>query len=259
MAFGATSVLDDFNRANGAVGASWSKIWSGDTALTIISNAVANDGSASWSNGGWNVATFGADCEVYLTLTTTNPSGFNLYARMSALNTAGGPNGYRLSYNGDGTWNIQREDAGSQTTIGTANIARTIANGDAVGLEIVGSTLTFYYKASGGSWASVTTRTDSTYSAAGYIGLEFQGSTWRGDNFGGGTLAAATSTQLATRARNDNGSESAATTIADGNFTAPLDTTIRLRAQINTSGDVANTTYQIEAQKQGDLVWAKVA
>jgi hypothetical protein len=189
MTFPVSSVLDNFDRANGAVGSSWSKIWSGDLSLYVNTNAVANDGSAGWSNGGWNPGTFGADCEAYLTLTTVNTSGMNLYARMSALNTAGGPNGYRLSYNGDGTWNIQRLDAGSTTTLGAANIARTIANGAAVGLEIVGATLTFYYKASGGSWSAVTTRTDATYRDAGYIGMEFQGNTWRGDNFGGGTIS----------------------------------------------------------------------
>jgi hypothetical protein len=70
--------------------------------------------------------------------------------------------------------------------------------------------------------------------------------------------AAATLTQVTTRARNDDGSESAATTIADGNFTAPLATNVRVRFQIDTSGDAAATQYQLEAQRQGDQVWTKV-
>jgi hypothetical protein len=52
---------------------------------------------------------------------------------------------------------------------------------------MIGSTITIYRK-TGGVWSSVKTCTDSTYSSAGKIGLETQGTTARLDNFGGGTV-----------------------------------------------------------------------
>jgi hypothetical protein len=257
MAFPVSSVLDSFDRADGAVGANWTKLWSGDLDLQIVSNLACCNTANGWANGGWNGATYGPDCEGYVTISTVSNTT-RVYARVNSLGTAGGPSGYRVSYDGFSEVKIERMDSGTATLLG-ALITKSFSNGDAFGIEVVGSTITCYRKPSGGSWASLGSRTDTTYSSAGYIGLELYHEITRVNDFGGGEIAVATSVQLATRARNDNGSESTATTIADGNFTAPLDTTIRLRAQIDTSGDVANTTYQIEAQKQGDLVWAKVA
>lgn len=259
MAFPVTSVLDNFDRANGAVGASWSKIWSGDNDLYVASNQVANNGTVNaWSNGGWNAATVGPDCECYLTIATVPTNVFNLYIRMDVLNTAGGPDGYRLSYNGDGTFYIDRMDSGTATHLGTV-ISRSLSNGDAVGIEMVGSTFTFYYKASGGSWTSVTTRTDATHSAAGYIGLEVQSTTIRGDNFGGGTIAAATRDQEGYRFRADDGSESAATWLAnqDTVITQPISTNTRLRMLVNATGDPAAAQYQLEWRISGGT-WRKV-
>ncbi len=42
-------------------------------------------------------------------------------------------------------------------------------NGDSFGLKIVGSTFTIYYKAGAGSWTSLGTRNDATWSAAGKV------------------------------------------------------------------------------------------
>jgi hypothetical protein len=36
---------------------------------------------------------------------------------------------------------------------------------------MIGSTITVYYKVGAGAWNSIGTRTDSTYTGSGYIGL----------------------------------------------------------------------------------------
>ena len=191
MAFPANGVLDNFNRADGDAGANWSKIWSGDYMFTVASNQIKCPWSANWANAGWNVATFGADCEAYVTIATVSgANSISVYARMSALNTAGGPNGYRVSLTALNTLSIQRLDSGSPTTLG-ATISQTISNGDSLGIECTGSTIKAYYKASGGSWTEIGSRTDATYGAAGYIGLECYNDVIRFDDFGGGTIAGA--------------------------------------------------------------------
>jgi hypothetical protein len=60
-----------------------------------------------------------------------------------------------------------------------------MAEDDEFGMTIIGSTITVYYKTALGSWTVIGTRTDSTYSGGGKIGV---GITARGgvDSFGGG-------------------------------------------------------------------------
>jgi hypothetical protein len=53
----AASASDDFNRANGALGASWTKI--SDGALAISGQAVAGTAAANYSGDLWTASTFG--------------------------------------------------------------------------------------------------------------------------------------------------------------------------------------------------------
>jgi len=62
------------------------------------------------------------------------------------------------------------------------------------------------------------------------------------------------------RARKDDGSESAATFLVeaqDADFKAPLDTNLRIRFLVNTTGDVDTTPFQLEYRKSGDTPWNK--
>jgi hypothetical protein len=58
-------------------------------------------------------------------------------------------------------------------------------------MSLIGSgadNITVYYKAAAGSWTSLGTRTDSSYTGAGYVGLTmYYYSDRRLDDFGGGT------------------------------------------------------------------------
>lgn len=186
MAFPTTSVLDDFNRADGSVGANWTLLdWisQGTTVvLTISSSQVAF--SASGADGNWNPVTFGPDSEVFITVPAISVS-IELYVRMA--NPGSTPNCYRARFrNASNSFFLYRADAGVSTQLG-ASVAGALANGDTAGVDIVGSNVSMYQK-TGGSWTTIMTRSDSTYTAAGYIGLYGNGSADRGDDFGGGTI-----------------------------------------------------------------------
>lgn len=195
MAFPTTAVIDDFNRANsGSLGSNWGADpfnFAGAN-FDVLSNQAVGNNSAYCANY-WSAATFGADSEVYVTCVTkpTNGGDWALGARIVNPDTTG-VDGYRLQVDSDaGTdeWKVQRVDNGVVTQLG-ATATQEIASGDAVGLEVIGTTVKAYYKASGGSLSEVASRTDATYSAAGNISLEAfdNGGDPVFDDFGGGTV-----------------------------------------------------------------------
>lgn len=194
---GSTSILDDFNRANAAtLGANWGLLTNfgiGGSDLAIVSNQAASNGSIYISMY-WSAATFGPDCEVYLTLSTVS-ANVALYARTKDPGTSTF-DGYMLNVDrGAGEFSIRRVDNGAETVLGAA-VSQAVANGDKILLECIGTTLTGYVD-TGGGWVEVLSRTDATYGAAG--GLGFYGdadTTWRYDDFGGGTPSSGQPTAL---------------------------------------------------------------
>lgn len=198
MAFPTTSVLDTYDRAdNASLGANWTNaIFTGDLSARIVSNQKGgnSDTADNYNSAYWNVSTFGPNCEIYETISVegfggTFGGGREFMARLTGLD--GTPSGYSTfgNGNGDSTWGIYRYDNGVATLLG-ATITQAIVDGDAVGIEVNGSTITLYFKAAAGSWTSLGTRTDSTYTGAGNIGaiLQQSGAAARADNFGGGTI-----------------------------------------------------------------------
>jgi hypothetical protein len=216
VAFPVTGTLDSFDRVDSAtLGANWTAdIWGfGWASLDIVSNA-ADSNSAAESNW-WNGTTFGPDVEVTTTIKSSfldvddggggwTPTDASLFARIASPGTAG-IDGYYIDFfggpNGGYTAWIYRLDNRVSTILGAAYTGFSIDAGDKFGFSVVGSTLTFYRKPAAGSWAQVsTTRTDATYSAAGYIGLlgasAGVGVDAEFDDFGGGTITAAVSTDV---------------------------------------------------------------
>jgi hypothetical protein len=205
MAFGDSAVIDNFNRANAGPppSANWSRgciQFGADTGLIVTSNTCERGSvSGSYRQGGyWNAATFGPDCEVFVTVTTVpaaDAGGVWLYARLTTIGS-GTTDGYAVGVERAGgsfnQWGLYRIDNAGATILGSA-ITQAVANGDGVGLEVVGSTLTAYHKPSAGEWTSLGTRTDSTYTGAGNFGMEHLATPPDifVDNFAGGTVAAA--------------------------------------------------------------------
>lgn len=195
MPFPTTAVLDNFNRSN--VGpppsASWSQAFSGIFGqFKVVSNrAAVNSILNGYAENYYNVADYGGDCEAYVTLVTkpANATIFGLGLRMVDLVGAANPEGYMLflsALSGTDTLQIDRIDNGVRTLLGTT-VTQEISNGDSIGIRAIGSNLTCWYKASGGSWALLFSRTDATYSAAGRIEIITTSAATVLDDFGGGT------------------------------------------------------------------------
>lgn len=194
MAFPTTGVLDDFNRGNEGPppSASWTNLQNG---LEVVSNACVGDVNAANNDGYWDLTTFGADSEAYATMTDVLAGGgggyFGAYARLKDVGAWGTTDGYFIQTNQpDDDVELYIVDNGVYTQLGNS-IAQVIADGDKFGIEVVGGTLTAYYKDGAAAWGSLGTRADATYGAAGYIGLYIYDND-RGilDDFGGGTVVA---------------------------------------------------------------------
>lgn len=183
MPFPSTSVLDDFNRANGALGANWAgNLFGPDADLAVDSNQAK--GPSNPANNGW-ATQFGPDCEAWMEITTYT-GHVNVVGRWSALDSTT-PDGYMVAAQSDvSEIVIYRFDDGSFTELAT--FTQTVSSGDWLGMRIVGDTIYAYYKdvSVSSEWQLVGQVTDGTYSSAGYIGLYHASSTTFTDNFGGG-------------------------------------------------------------------------
>lgn len=204
MAFPTTSVLDDFNRANGAIGSNWVAGF-GDPLPAVNTNS-ARGAAAGWYGAVWapsgTPASFGPDCEAYYTIAVANlasaqPAG--VLARVSTP-TSGTFSGYMARvHSSTGEPELVRFDAGTPTTLDTA-IGVTPVAGDKIGLSCIGSTISIWY-APAGVWPGAATKTvtDATYGSAGAICVSINqtGANSNGfDDFGGGTLGAAAAASL---------------------------------------------------------------
>ena len=195
MAFPVTAVLDTFTGTDDTALPTYSANWkdTSEADLEIKGNSATGTIGGNCSNY-WDTA-YGPDSEVYATMATKSPNGEALVLALRVTTPAGPRNSYDLviapQAATDLFW-IQREDAGVATELG-ARMNQEFASGEKVGLEMIGTTLQAYRHAAG-AWAAMgTTRTDSTYSAAGNLLLYVSDVTVRLDDFGGGTIASSAS------------------------------------------------------------------
>ena len=206
MAFPVSAVIDNFNRANGGVGANWDAIFAaGGSNLWITGNQLSDFTPPTL--GQWTTD-FGPDCETYITQTSTlsptdvgnelPPDAFLMFARLANIG-AGTTDGYAVMIDGDGVGTFYRYDNSAATQLGaTASVAGLPAIGTKWGMSVVGDVISLYAKLPAGSWSAITTRTDSTYTAAGRSGLLLNTSqnTVSLDDFGAGTIGGTPSTDV---------------------------------------------------------------
>jgi hypothetical protein len=190
-AIGATTpVLDNFNRANGGAGANWSLIRpTGFASMNVSGNAAVDSSSSLFAWNSWNPASFGPDCEAYVTVASHGASDtVRIGARVSNAGTTS-QSGYYVAVGSTGAWSIIRIDNGASTPL-AGGVTQPLASGDKLAIRIVGSVITALHYTGGSGWQQVLsydTGSDSIrYSAAGRLALEFRSSTL--DDFGGGTL-----------------------------------------------------------------------
>jgi hypothetical protein len=186
VAFPTTPILDDFNRADEGPppSANWTGPMTagGPNGLQVVSNQCQR--GAPYGGAWWNASTFGPDSEVYLT--ARGSSDFYVYLRMTGALGTSAQTGYRANWFGDEV-RIRRVDSGSGTVIGGPYAVTGPVTGNKFGLEAVGSTITAYVD-TGSGWTAVGSVVDATYSTAGVIGVETDGTF---DDFGGGTAEGA--------------------------------------------------------------------
>lgn len=261
MAFPSTSVLDNFTGTNGTdlpvYSANWQSAPAGGVNLEIQSNAATGTAAASNNTNSW-ATDFGPDCEIYVTITTKPADGniLLLVARGVQTTSLGTIDGYCLRFapaSGTDSLIIQRIDNGAQSNL-VAPISQEVSNGDSLGLEIVGNTLTAYYKPSGGAWTSVGTVTDSTYTAAGKIGMLTSSNTIRLDDFGGGTyVAGGVDGTVAVTTGNDTSTASGSTTVQGSVSVTTNNDTSNASGSPVVSGSVSLTTADDTSNASGSV------
>lgn len=199
-AFPTTGVLDDFNRDNGPLGANWTAAHTFfGTDLSVVSGNQFAPTSGDYVIVYYNVSTYGASCEAYVTVvtrTTVNGDGPYVGARLQqACDSAPSEvahtlDGYfaAIELATTGNWRIYRMDDGTNTQLGDT-VVEVSANGEKIGIECVGDQISCYRYS--GAWELQMTRTDATYGNAGYNAL-YGGSddaNYRLDDFSGGTIS----------------------------------------------------------------------
>jgi hypothetical protein len=183
MAFpDSVALLDDFNRANGAIGANYTAM-NGAVNFIITSNAAAVNAGA-YSGSYWNPATFGPDVQVHAELPQHNlTNGFAytaLWLRMSNP-TAGTRTAYYLSTNTEnsGEMRINRQNSDGSTTVldVTSGIGAdwSTRSTNRLGFEAEGTVLRGYHY-NGTTWTLIvdydTTADSPKYTAAGSVGFD---------------------------------------------------------------------------------------
>jgi hypothetical protein len=200
MAFPTTSVLDNFNDTENPM-TGWANLLAAPFTGRWASNGSIAEPQDSNSNEYWTASTFGPNStgvEVWAEIqTVASDTGsvtlWMIYADVGSLNV----DGYALTLTkvagaSNDTLQLQSVTNAVGSNIGAA-FTQEVSNGDSVGFEQIGSTFTIYYKASGGSWTSLGTRSDATYSGSPNIGMSAGtdvAQNWQLTNFGGGTLVA---------------------------------------------------------------------
>jgi hypothetical protein len=197
-AFPATAVLDNFNRADGALGNNWAgNLQQNRFRILGLQVQVRSTGGSVW----WNIATFGADQEAFFTLNRISPLA-NEQALLLKLN--GSPNGNNSSlievrYDATSdTVQVWTKAAGQDWVIRDA-FAAVLNPGDVLGgrAQSNGTVAIFV---NGALVRSTNLRSGSTpwgealIAGGGQIGVRFQGPNFNVpddalfDDFGGGTL-----------------------------------------------------------------------
>jgi fibronectin type 3 domain-containing protein len=191
--------VDNFNRVENPLsdGGLWSNGVNGssETGLYIPSSSLACSRSTTctaWRN---TPAQYGPDSEVYGTLSVLpgNNNQIRLYARLRQTGSSA-YDGYMLRTNqlpGTDQVLLERVDNDTFTTLKTIN--QELVAGDVLLLRVQGSTLEAW-RNNGVSWARLGLASDSTYAAAGNVGVGIRGTTGRVDDFGARTMGVAPAT-----------------------------------------------------------------
>lgn len=189
--FPTSLVLDNFNRANGPIGANWGD---DDAALAVNGNQLAQT-AAGTNHGAWLPSVFGPDQEAYVTLATIAPTATDL--------------GLLLKMQGSswsaGTIEVRYDASASNIVVSTYDVAfswrpfLTVSGvhlnaGDQLGARAFGGGTVDVY-VNGTKVGSTNVAAWPFFNAGGRIGVAMvAGGTSRLDDFGGGNVTLTTNT-----------------------------------------------------------------
>jgi len=181
--FPQTAVLDNFNRANGAIGGSWVDATSG---LTINANQLAQ--TVTTNSTVWNGGTFGAVQEGYLTIATASAAAQEQNLMLKVQGTSWSAGHIEVAYiSADGKVYVNTY-APTQGWIGRGSVAASFASGNQFGARCDAAGLVTIYK-NGVSLGTVSVGNWPFAGSGGRLGLTLTGtSAARYDDFGGGTV-----------------------------------------------------------------------
>ncbi|HQU37327.1 MAG TPA: hypothetical protein PLR65_12155 [Anaerolineales bacterium] len=171
--FPSTPILDDFNRADGAIGSNWS----GNTSkYSISSNQLLVTSSNSNSDIYWSGQAFGADQEVYVTFANVHATAAEQDLILkSQSNTTWGSGMIEVWYDAPGqrvqVWTWEWPAGWVQHG---ADIPVTFVNGDTFGARALANGNVEVYK-NGELLGTRDVTSWSYYAQGGYIGLWFVG------------------------------------------------------------------------------------
>lgn len=173
-----TTILDNFNRADGGLGANWTTMAG---TMGVTSNQMG--AAAVPALARYNVATYGPNVDGFITISVlpSVTNGASILARLSSA-----ANGYMVTYQVGTGILIRRLTGGAPTTLDTTAVP-ALSAGDKLGIRCRGATIESWYT-SGGVWTMAASVTDATYSTANYLAVFLSGTTSRVDDFGGGTM-----------------------------------------------------------------------
>src|SRR5262245_2618821 len=175
--FPSTAVLDNFNRANGALGSNWANAGQ----VAIDTNQLKSTCSCNGINPVWSANLFGNDQEAYFTFATAPNGEYRINMRMQYADEGA----YHIEVNYTGSVQIATIATGGWVTLG-GPIAVSYGAGDQFGVRTFGTNINVYKNGT-----LVGTRSFAGWPYAnspGYVGLGMvnAASGSRLDNFGGG-------------------------------------------------------------------------
>lgn len=188
--FPISQILDNFNRANeNPLTGDWvNGVFVGQSGLRVVSNQVSGNDAVESSSYWGQITT--TDCESFVSLPVLdNAKNHTLLLRLQEPGTVN-VSGYAVRFlrgGGPDRTLFYRIDNGVLTQLGSY-IEQEFSPGDALGAEMVGTSLNAY-RYNSGAWQLLGSRTDATYQAAGYIGLMHNDDNQRSDDFGGGPFS----------------------------------------------------------------------
>lgn len=192
--FPSTSILDNFNRANeNPIAGGWSAnpVYFGISTARVVSNTLRarNTGTDTIAHPYWNT-TFAANQEAYVTVSDASTvSDVLVLCRATDVNTGTFLNDhYAVRMTGG---NFSLRETINDTDADLASVAQTLSSGDSLGIRCNSTTISGWYKASGGSWVKLLQVTDNSLTGSGFIGIMLtvtSSGTGDLDDFGGGEL-----------------------------------------------------------------------